>query len=101
MSGGTVQLAEPGVLSLAGTLDYRSGPVLREQGKALIASSPSSQLVLDCTAVERSSSVGLSLLLGFMRDAQATGKQFEVRGMPHGMREIAEVYGLDELLTLQ
>ncbi|MFJ4372989.1 lipid asymmetry maintenance protein MlaB [Pseudomonas japonica] len=101
MSGGSVQLAEPGVLSLAGILDYRSGPQLREQGRALIASSPAAALVLDCTAVEMSSSVGLSLLLAFMRDAKGAGKALEVRGMPHGMREIAEVYGLDEILALQ
>ncbi|MHA6197088.1 STAS domain-containing protein [Pseudomonas wadenswilerensis] len=101
MSVGSVQLAEPGVLSLAGTLDYRSGPGLRKQGAALIASSQASALVLDCTAVEQSSSVGLSLLLAFMRDAKAAGKGCEVRGMPHGMREIAEVYGLDDILALQ
>ena len=78
MSAGTVQLSESGVLSLAGILDYRSGPGLRKQGGALIASSKAGELVLDCTAVEQSSSVGLSLLLAFMRDAKAAGKGFEV-----------------------
>ncbi|MFW3898149.1 STAS domain-containing protein [Pseudomonas bharatica] len=101
MSLGSVQLAEPDVLSLAGILDYRSGPDLRKQGAALIASSKAEALVLDCTAVQQSSSVGLSLLLGFIRDAQAAGKHCAVRGMPHGMREIAEVYGLDDILALQ
>ena len=101
MSGGSVQLTEPDILSLAGTLDFRSGPALREQGKSLIASSQTASLVLDCSAVVRSSSVGLSLLLGFMRDASASGKTVELRGLPHEMREIAEVYGLDEILTLQ
>lgn len=97
----TVTLAEPGVLSLAGVLDYRSGPALRKQGKALIASSTASALVLDCSAVELSSSVGLSLLLAFTRDGQAAGKTLSVRAMPHGMREIAEVYGLDDLFVGQ
>ncbi|OLS59103.1 STAS domain-containing protein [Pseudomonas putida] len=101
MSVGSVQLAEPGVLSLAGILDYRSGPGLRKQGGSLIASSKAAALVLDFSAVEQSSSVGLSLLLAFIRDAQAAGKSCEVRGMPHGMREIAEVYGLDDILKLQ
>jgi len=50
--------------------------------------------------VTQSSSVGLSLLLAFMRDAKAAGKGCEVRGMPHGMQEIAEVYGLDDILAL-
>ncbi|PWB34970.1 anti-anti-sigma factor [Pseudomonas sp. SDI] len=98
MSATAVQLAEPGVLSLSGVLDYRSGPALRKAGQALIASSQAPSLVFDCSAVEKSSSVGLSLLLAFMRDAKAAGKACEVRAMPSDMREIAEVYGLDELL---
>ncbi|MGH8466066.1 MAG: STAS domain-containing protein [Pseudomonas sp.] len=101
MSTAAVQLAEPGVLSLSGVLDYRSGPALRKEGKALIGSSSAPVLVLDCSAVEKSSSVGLSLLLAFMRDAQAVGKSFEVRAMPHDMREIAGVYDLDEVLAGQ
>lgn len=101
MSVGSVQLVEPGVLGLAGILDYRSGPDLRKQGAALIASTQAAALVLDCTAVEQSSSVGLSLLLAFIRDAKVAGKDCQIRGMPHGMREIAEVYGLDDILALQ
>jgi len=57
--------------------------------------------VLDCSQVEKSSSVGLSLLLAFMRDAKAAGKAVEVRAMPQDMREIAEVYDLDEVLAGQ
>jgi phospholipid transport system transporter-binding protein len=99
MTEAGVSMAEPGVLRLAGVLDYRSGPALRKQGKALIAGSGEPRLVLDCSAVAKSSSVGLSLLLAFMRDAQAAGKTYEVRGMPSDMREIAEVYDLDEVLA--
>ena len=99
MSEAAVSMAEPGVLRLAGVLDYRSGPALRKEGKALIAGCGERQLVLDCTAVSKSSSVGLSLLLAFMRDAQAAGKACTLRGMPEDMREIAEVYDLDEVLA--
>lgn len=99
MSDTAVSMTEPGVLRLAGVLDYRSGPALRKQGKALIAGCGEARLVLDCTAVVKSSSVGLSLLLAFMRDAQAAGKACELRGMPDDMREIAEVYDLDEVLA--
>ena len=99
MTEAAVSMAEPSVLRLAGVLDYRSGPALRKQGKALIAASREQRLVLDCTAVVKSSSVGLSLLLAFMRDAEAAGKAVEVRAMPDDMREIAEVYDLDEVLA--
>ncbi|MCF1486101.1 STAS domain-containing protein [Pseudomonas mosselii] len=99
MSDAAVSMAEPGVLALAGVLDYRSGPALRKQGQALVAACREQRLVLDCTAVVKSSSVGLSLLLGFMRDAQAAGKTWELRGIPEDMREIAGVYDLDEVLA--
>jgi phospholipid transport system transporter-binding protein len=90
---------EAGELKLSGVLDYRTGPDLRKQGQALIKSSKAAALVVDCSAVEKSSSVGLSLLLCFMRDAQAAGKALSIRGMPEDMREIAQVSELTELLA--
>lgn len=90
----------PGVFLLSGVLDYLSGPALREQGARLIAASTASTCVVDCAGVERSSSVGLSLLLAFMRDAQQTNKALSVRALPSEMREIAGVSGLLEILPL-
>jgi phospholipid transport system transporter-binding protein len=90
---------EAGELRLSGVLDYRTGPELRQQGQALINASKASAVVVDCSAVEKSSSVGLSLLLCFMRDAQAAGKALSIRGMPEDMREIAQVSELTELLA--
>ncbi|AZD33726.1 Phospholipid ABC transporter-binding protein MlaB [Pseudomonas chlororaphis subsp. aurantiaca] len=99
MSESAVRMGEAGELLISGVLDYRSGPGLRKQGQALIASSTAKALVLDCSAVEKSSSVGLSLLLAFMRDAAAAGKAVSIRALPEDMREIAEVSGLTELLA--
>jgi phospholipid transport system transporter-binding protein len=90
---------ETGELRLSGVLDYRTGPSLREQGQALIKASKAASVVVDCSAVEKSSSVGLSLLLCFMRDAEAAGKALSIRAMPEDMREIAQVSELTELLT--
>ncbi|MCR3769805.1 hypothetical protein K3Z88_14595, partial [Pseudomonas aeruginosa] len=50
---------------------------------------------------ERSSSVGISLLLAFMRDARKAGKVLSVRALPDDMREIAKVSSLLEILPLQ
>ncbi len=86
-------------LLLSGVLDYRTGPDLRKEGQALIKSSKATSLVIDCSAVKKSSSVGLSLLLCFMRDAQAAGKVVSIRAMPEDMREIAQVSELTELLA--
>ncbi|MNF16501.1 hypothetical protein D3C80_2195430 [compost metagenome] len=57
--------------------------------------------MIDCAGVEKSSSVGLALLLAFMRDAGAAGKNLTVRGLPADMRQIAQVSELLELLPLE
>ena len=99
MTESAIRLDEASELQLSGVLDYRTGPDLREQGRALIKASTAAALVVDCSAVTKSSSVGLSLLLCFMRDAQAAGKALSIRAMPEDMREIAQVSELTELLT--
>ncbi|RQO52565.1 lipid asymmetry maintenance protein MlaB [Pseudomonas sp. KBW05] len=99
MTESAVRLGDAGELFISGVLDYRSGPGLRKQGQALINSSTAPALVVDCSQVTKSSSVGLSLLLCFMRDAEAANKTVSIRAMPEDMREIAEVSGLTELLA--
>ncbi len=99
MTEAAIHAGDAGALLLSGVLDYRSGPDLRKQGQALINASSAPALVLDCSAVTKSSSVGLSLLLCFMRDAEAAKKPLSIRAMPEDMRKIAEVSGLTELLA--
>ena len=100
MSEAAIRQGVDGELLLSGVLDYRSGPALRDSGRELIAASAAGALVLDCAAVEKSSSVGLSLVLAFMRDARAAGKSLSVRGLPQDMQGIARVSGLHGLLGL-
>ncbi len=50
--------------------------------------------------MEKSSSVGLSLLLAFTRDARDSGHELSISGLPEDMRQIAQVSGLLELLPL-
>lgn len=100
MSDAAIRMGAAGELLLSGVLDYRTGPALREAGQRLIESSSAVELVLDCAAVAKSSSVGLSLLLGYLRDARKAGKRLSVCGLPQDMREIAKVSGLHELLDL-
>lgn len=98
MTEAAITLQGQGELHLAGVLDYRSGAALRKQGQALIKGCEAAGLVVDCSAVQKSSSVGLSLLLCLMRDAASAGKGLKVQGMPLDMRQIAEVSGLTALL---
>ena len=101
MNQASISEVSPGVFNLAGALDYLSAPALREQGARLLKVSQAAACVLDCSGVEKSSSVGLALLLAFMRDASAAGKTLSVSNLPKDMREIAGVCGLLEILPLQ
>lgn len=97
----SVQWGSDGVLCLSGVLDHGTGLRLREQGHALIAQSAAPHIILDCAAVEKSNSVGLALLLAFMRDTQALGKTVTVRAMPSDMQKIAQVCELTDILLAQ
>jgi phospholipid transport system transporter-binding protein len=101
VSQASITESAAGQLQLSGVLDYSTGPLLREQGARLIAGSGTKSLTLDCSAVEKSSSVGLALLLAFMRDARKAGRELSISALPDDMRKIAQVSGLLELLPLQ
>lgn len=100
MSDGRVESGANGELRLSGVLDYQSGPVLRRAGQGLIRAAKGQPLLIDCSLVEKSSSVGLSLLLAYTRDAIAYGREVTIVGMPDDMREVARVSGLLDVLSL-
>lgn len=100
MSDARIERSGEGLLRLFGVLDYQSGPAVREAGRALIAASRI-PVTLDCSAVERSSSVGLSLLLAFMRDAKAAGVELRIDALPDDMEKIAKVSGLLDILPIE
>lgn len=85
-------------LVLAGVLDHRSGPRLREQGRELIRRAEGGELQLDCAGVERSNSVGLALLLAYLRDASQAGKSLYLSNLPRDLRQIAHVSGVSDFL---
>ncbi len=100
MSQAHIVLDPQGVLQLQGVLDYSTGPLLRQQGQALVRAHNSTELQINCADVEKSSSVGLALLLAFMRDAQGAGKTLTLTQLPEDMRKIAQVCGLTEILGI-
>jgi len=91
--------AGAGSLQLFGVLDYRSAPGLREQGKRLIEAEAAGKIRLDCSEVTHSSSVGLALLLAFLRDAKKARKTLSIIHLPEEMRQIAQVSGVTDLLV--
>ena len=89
---------QDGVLRLAGVLDHADTPRLRTAAGQLLRASEKQQILIDCTAVTRSNSAGLALLLAVMRDTQALGKTYSIAQLPDDMRQMAHVCELAEVL---
>ena len=100
MSEAQIECRADGQLHLSGTLDYRSAPQLLKHGQELLAAQKVKALRLNCAQVRFSSSVGLALLLAFMRESARLGQHLEIIDLPLELKEIAQVYGVIELLPL-
>jgi len=86
------------ILYLSGELNYQTGVILRSRGRDLLIKSPQNNLILDCSRVERSSSVGIALLLAWLRDAKQCNKELKINCLPYCMRQIAEVFNVLDVL---
>lgn len=71
---------------------------LRAQGEALLAEL-SSPVTVDLAGVGSVGSVGVSVLMCWMRRAEALGKRVVVVNMPDKMRDVSRVSSLDGLLN--
>lgn len=87
-------------LSLSGVLDYRSANEVLAQARVLIAGmSPAQELIIDCQQVEKSSSVGVALLLALLRSARQQRLEARIINLPPEMQKIAQVSELLPILT--
>jgi phospholipid transport system transporter-binding protein len=73
-----------------------------EQAAATLATLPAdgSASAIDASALREFDSSALALLLQARRLAQAAGRGFEVQGASSKLRQLAQLYGVDELLGL-
>lgn len=58
-------------------------------------------VVIDASALEKFDSSALAVLLQCRRDAATAGKSFAVMGLPRQLHELADLYGVSELLEKQ
>lgn len=56
------------------------------------------KVAIDASALEKFDSSALAVLLQCRRDSVASGKNFAVTGQPLKLRELADLYGIGELL---
>lgn len=89
-----------GELLLSGVLDYSTGKQLYMMGNSIISHCSANELILDGTGITRTSSVGLSLVLSLIRDAERVGKKLIIRSLPVELQEIAKFSGVLDILPL-
>ena len=84
-------------IAVEGDMLFADALALRSQGESLLAGL-GSPAVVDLTAVENVGSVGVSVLMCWMREAEKLGKQLKFVNMPDKMYDVSRVSGLDEVI---
>ncbi|MFZ4623962.1 MAG: STAS domain-containing protein [Rhodoferax sp.] len=57
-------------------------------------------VVVNAAGLNRFDSAALAVLLGLRRQAQQLGKTFAIAGLPAPMADLAQLYGITELLPV-
>jgi phospholipid transport system transporter-binding protein len=87
------------MLVLPSELTHRQATAcLRMLVQALPAQTRST-VVVDASALQQFDSSALAVLLEFRRASLRLGKGFEVRGLTARLRDLARLYGVEELLA--
>ena len=96
----SLQQVNPQQMTLEGELNQHTAAALRIRYASLIGGADS-QFRVDLSGVSHSNSVGLSLLLCFMRKAKKSNKSLVFVSIPDALFEMARVSGLDDVLPLE
>jgi len=88
-----------GRLTIQGDLSFASVPAIWTQWQNLDGGRTG--LDIDLSAVRRSDSAGLALLVACLRQTKQTGKSIWFFNIPTQMQAMARVSGLDQLLPFQ
>ncbi|MCY0965560.1 STAS domain-containing protein [Parathalassolituus penaei] len=93
-----LQSLNAGQANLSGDLLADTVVPVLEAGRDLIARS-GGQWTVNMSAVERVSSVGVALLLDWIRTAEKAGVTLRIEALPDHLRPIIQVSDLDELFA--
>jgi phospholipid transport system transporter-binding protein len=93
-----VKLAQPDrdTLALTGALTFATAARAFAEGSRALASGK--QTRLDLNELTRADSAGLACVLGLAASARRAGRRLEVVHWPEGLRALAEVCGVAEML---
>jgi phospholipid transport system transporter-binding protein len=88
------------VLLLPARLTHEvAAPSVRALG-VMLAGETGNEVVADASALQEFDSSALAVLLACRRQVLAAGKVFSVRGLPDRLRQLAGLYGVQDLLPI-
>jgi phospholipid transport system transporter-binding protein len=90
---------ESGVVHIAGELSFSTANAVLADAQQVFDNA--SKLDIDLSAVTRSDSAGVALLVDWMRNAKQNSKKIVFHNVPAQMLAIASASGLDEALPVQ
>lgn len=86
------------MLLLAARLTHDFAAPAVEALGVMLASETAAEVVADASALKEFDSSALAVLLACRRQVMAAGKGFSVRGLPDRLRQLAGLYGVQDLL---
>lgn len=86
-------------LALSGVLNYDTVSAVDKQGQQWLQNAAPSQCNIELSGITYSSSVGIALLLGWLRVASQQKKSLHIQQLPASMLALARLGGLSDILT--
>ena len=96
----TIQEHEHGVYAVHGELNMQTVPAVSKQLVQLMPDIKGNCFTLDFSAISRSDSAGVALLVEVMQLAKTANLNLSFANLPQQMKDIAEVSGLLAVLPL-
>lgn len=97
MNNAAIQTVGEGRYLLTGDLDFQEVPQLLNTSVSMFADA-GAHLVVDLSGVGRTTSVGLALMVEWLRRARQASKTIEFQNVPAQMLAMAKISGLDGIL---
>ena len=98
MSSAQLKKVDGGKIEVLGTLGFGQVTDLLQASKVFFEGQEA--LVFDLSAVDKTDSAGLALLVEWMVMAERSGQVISFQRIPKQMLDIARVSGLDEILPI-
>jgi len=87
------------ILSLKGSIDAMTAPKITEYIQGQVAKG-NTKLVADLTGVDYTSSAGLRVMLGAIKDTRAQGGDMRLAGVQHDVLKVLNLSGFTNILKM-